>query len=191
MSSSLTFSLPQSCPTMLRRAISVGRPGISAGVAGIAGRAASNVAIPETLTQKTWRWMDVLGFFTRWHSRRAWILDVDPSHRASMVLVTEYERKLILWLTWVNFFFVPISLWFWWGQFTHLSSKPPLPLMPEYSFLNGRKRDFIGHGGRWNDCKECRWLEFECKKLCHDRLRAQGREVWGLRRPRTQTIGCH
>eukprot|EP00928_Gymnodinium_smaydae_P040569 TRINITY_DN274_c0_g1_i7.p1 TRINITY_DN274_c0_g1~~TRINITY_DN274_c0_g1_i7.p1 ORF type:complete len:182 (-),score=24.01 TRINITY_DN274_c0_g1_i7:149-694(-) len=143
----------------------------------------------ETYVQKTWRWLDVMGWLTRWHSRRAWILDADPPQRASLALVTEYERKLLLWLTWVNFFFLPISLWYWWGQFTHLASKPPCPLMPEYQYMNGRKRDFSFHGGRWNDCKECRWLEFECKKMCHDRLREEGREVWGLSRPRTQTIG--
>eukprot|EP00927_Polykrikos_kofoidii_P005789 TRINITY_DN12302_c0_g1_i2.p2 TRINITY_DN12302_c0_g1~~TRINITY_DN12302_c0_g1_i2.p2 ORF type:complete len:107 (+),score=16.07 TRINITY_DN12302_c0_g1_i2:214-534(+) len=106
-------------------------------------------------------------------------------------MATEYERKLLLWLTWMNFFFMPLSFWYWYGQFTHLASKPPIPLMPEYQYMNGRKRDFSCHGGRWNDCKECRWLEFECKKLCFDRLREQGREVWGLRRPRTQTIGFH
>merc|ERR1712137_211133 len=107
----------------------------------------------------------------KWHSRRAWILDLDPPSRAAAIMMTEYERKLLLWLTWMNIFFFPISLWYWFGQFTHLSSKPPIPLMPEYQYMNGRKR------------------EFECKKLCHDRLRAEGREVWGLRRPRTQTIG--
>merc|ERR1712187_557901 len=76
---------------------------------------------------------------------------------AAAVMVTEYERKLLLWLTWVNYFFIPISLWYWYGQFTHLASKPPIPLMPEYQYMNGRKRDFSCHGGRWNDCKECRW----------------------------------
>mmetsp|Transcript_32574 Transcript_32574/g.92932 ORF Transcript_32574/g.92932 Transcript_32574/m.92932 type:complete len:92 (+) Transcript_32574:3-278(+) len=91
----------------------------------------------------------------------------------------------------MNLFFFPISLWFWFGQFTHLSAKPPIPLMPEYQYFNGRKRDFSFHGGRWNDCKECRWLEFECKKICHDKLREEGRDVLGLRRPRSQTIGFH
>merc|ERR1719215_2240266 len=108
-------------------------------------RFASSAVVPatassETLVQKTWRWLDVCGFLTRWHSRRAWILDLDPPQRAATVMVTEYERKLLLWLTWVNFLFIPISLWFWFGQFTHLASKPPLPLMPEYQFVNGRKR---------------------------------------------------
>merc|ERR1719265_852942 len=96
----------------------------------------------ETFSQKMYRWLDVGGFLTRWHSRRAWILDLDPPQRSATVMVTEYERKLLLWLTWMNFFFCPVSIWFWYGQFTHLSSKPIIPLMPEYSFLNGRKRDF-------------------------------------------------
>merc|ERR1719324_91419 len=152
---------------------------------------ATATAESETYSQKTWRWLDVMGYMTKWHSRRAWILDLDPPQRAASVMVTEYERKLLLWLTWVNFFFMPISLWYWYGQFTHLSSKPPIPVMPEYQYFNNRKREFTWHGTRWQDCKECRWLEFECKKICFDKLREEGRDVWGLRRPRSQTFGAH
>merc|ERR1719396_65408 len=148
-------------------------------------------ASAESLSQKCWRWLDITGFYTKWHSRRAWILDLDPPSRAASIMMTEYERKLLLWLTFVNFCFMPFSLWYWYGQFTHLAAKPPIPLMPEYSYMNARKRDFSWHGGRWKDCRECRWLEFECKKLCHDRLREQGRVILGLDRPRTQTIGFH
>mmetsp|Transcript_13020 Transcript_13020/g.30536 ORF Transcript_13020/g.30536 Transcript_13020/m.30536 type:complete len:175 (+) Transcript_13020:54-578(+) len=148
-------------------------------------------ASQETLQQKCWRWLDITGFLTKWHSRRAWILDLDPCQRMASVMVTEYERKLLLWLTWMNLFFFPISLWYWYGQFTHLSAKPMIPLMPEFPFVNGRKRDFSWHGGRWNDCKECRWLELECKKMCHDKLREEGRDKWGYRRPRSQTLGFH
>ncbi|CAJ1450421.1 unnamed protein product, partial [Effrenium voratum] len=184
------FGLPEIRPetgamTLLRRATQVGARG---------ARSASTAVVAssqESFAQKTWRWLDVTGYYTKWHSRRAWILDLDPPQRSAAVLVTEYERKLLLWLTWMNFFFLPISVWYWYGQFTHLSSKPPIPLMPEYQYLNGRKRDFSHVGGRWHDCKECRWLEFECKKICFDRLRDEGREIWGLRRPRTQTIGFH
>ena len=68
-----------------------------------------------------------------------------------------------------------------------------------FQYVNGRKRDFAFHGGRWHDCKEtrlkeirfecffqyvrtaslgcikeCRWLETECKKLCFDRPAAIG-----------------
>merc|ERR1719476_917666 len=103
----------------------------------------------ESFAQKGWRWLDITGYLTKWHSRRAWILDLDPPSRAAAVMMTEYE------------------------------------------YMNGRKRDFSFHGGRWMDCKECRWLEFECKKMCHDRLREQGREVLGGRRPRSQTFGFH
>mmetsp|Transcript_68952 Transcript_68952/g.165472 ORF Transcript_68952/g.165472 Transcript_68952/m.165472 type:complete len:178 (-) Transcript_68952:121-654(-) len=149
----------------------------------------------ETFAQKTWRWLDVTGFYTRWHSRRAWILDLDPPQRAATVMITEYERKLLLWLTWVNLFFTPISLWYWFGQFTHLASKPPLPLMPEMQMMNARKRPFeFMSKNIYLDCSECRWLEFDCKKMCHDRLRAEGKlksDTWFLRKPRTQTIGFH
>merc|ERR1719229_349826 len=173
------------------KALAAAAPG--AGKAG-AGRFSSAVAASaesETYAQTTWRWLDITGFFTKWHSRRAWILDLDPPSRAAACMMTEYERKLLLWLTFVNFCFFPFSLWYWYGQFTHLSAKPPIPLMPEYQYNNNRKVDFGFHGGRWKDCRECRWLEFECKKLCHDRLREQGRVILGLDRPRTQTIGFH
>merc|ERR1712227_954640 len=93
------------------------------------------------------RWLDVTGFFTRWHSRRAWILDLDPPARAATVMMTEYERKLILWLAMVNWIFMPFSLWYWYGQFTHLASKPPIPLMPEYQYLNNRKPTSVGMVG--------------------------------------------
>merc|ERR1719511_266450 len=136
-------------------------------------------------------WLDITGFLTKWHSRRAWILDLDPPGRAAMVMTTEYERKLLLWLTFMSLFYLPIAMWYWYGQFTHLACKPPIPLMPEYQYMNGRKREFSFHGGRWVDCKECRWLEFECKKMCHDRLREEGRDVMGGRRPRSQTVCFH
>lgn len=171
--------------TLLQRAAQAARSGV---------RQASTAVVAssqESFAQKTWRWLDVTGFYTKWHSRRAWILDLDPPHRAAAVIITEYERKLLMWLTWMNFAFIPVSVWYWYGQFTHLACKPPVPLMAEYQYVNGRKRDFAFHGGRWHDCKECRWLETECKKLCFDRLRHEGREIWGLRRPRSQTLGFH
>merc|ERR1719161_537533 len=142
----------------------------------------------ETASQKIYRWLDVMGFLTRWHSRRAWILDQDPPQRANMMMVTEYERKLYLWLQWMNLMMLPISAWYWYGQFTHLASKPPCPLPPEMPYLNARKRDWGWNGGEWSICKECRFLEVECKKECWDRLREEGVNKWGLRRPRTQTI---
>merc|ERR1719298_325857 len=64
----------------------------------------------ETFSQKVYRWLDVGGFLTRWYSRRAWILDQDPPQRANTMMVTEYERKLYLWLQWMNLLFFPILL---------------------------------------------------------------------------------
>merc|ERR1740121_1611005 len=116
------------------------RPLAAAALRGPAGARAQSTIVAtaesETLSQKTWRWLDITGFFTKWHSRRAWILDLDPPSRAATMMVTEYERKLLLWLTMMNFIFFPISLWFWFGQFTHLASKPPIPLQPEYQYMN-------------------------------------------------------
>eukprot|EP00913_Durusdinium_trenchii_P029327 g27493.t1 len=81
---------------LLQRAAQAARMGV---------RQASTAVVAssqETFAQKTWRWLDVTGFYTKWHSRRAWILDLDPWMRSSAVMVTEYERKLLLWLTWVR-----------------------------------------------------------------------------------------
>lgn len=154
-------------------------------------RASTAVASQETVSQKIYRWMDICGVLTKYHSRRAWILDLDPPQRTSSVLVTEYERKLLVAMVALNFFFLPWSFWYWYGQFTHLATKPPVPLPPEMPYLNARKREFTWHGGQWNTCKECRWLEFECKKECFDKLNHYGKETWGLRGARTQTIGFH
>ena len=34
------------------------------------------------------------GYLTKWHSRRAWILDMDPPSRAATVMVTEQPYPL-------------------------------------------------------------------------------------------------
>merc|ERR1719410_3318466 len=123
---------------LLRRATQVGSRTAANRVLATRGVSTAVVtASQETYSQKAWRWLDITGFLTKWHSRRAWILELDPPSRAASMMMTEYERKLLLWLTFMQFFFFPISLWYWFGQFTHLSAKPPIPLMPEYVYMNG------------------------------------------------------
>eukprot|EP00397_Hematodinium_sp_SG-2012_P062699 GEMP01085145.1.p1 GENE.GEMP01085145.1~~GEMP01085145.1.p1 ORF type:complete len:178 (+),score=22.31 GEMP01085145.1:69-602(+) len=162
--------------------------------------ATSIVASQETYTQKTLRWIDILGSLTKWHSRRAWLLDLDPCERSAIILMTEYERKLLMWCTWANYAMFPMCMWFWYGQFTHLASKPPCPAIIDSEKTNNRAQDFFWHGRLsplWNAsqggprCGECRFLEFECKKECYDRLKEKGINVYGLTRPRTQTWGFH
>eukprot|EP00420_Gonyaulax_spinifera_P033642 CAMPEP_0197889062 /NCGR_PEP_ID=MMETSP1439-20131203/23291_1 /TAXON_ID=66791 /ORGANISM="Gonyaulax spinifera, Strain CCMP409" /LENGTH=79 /DNA_ID=CAMNT_0043509013 /DNA_START=55 /DNA_END=290 /DNA_ORIENTATION=+ len=78
--------------TLLRRAAHIGHRALAARGVSTAVVTASQ----ETFSQKCWRWLDITGFLTKWHSRRAWILDLDPPSRAAMVMTTEYERKLLL-----------------------------------------------------------------------------------------------
>jgi len=160
----------------------------------------SIVAANETYSQKTLRWLDVWGSLTKWQSRKAWVLDLEPLERSASFFMTEYERKLLMWCTWMNSAMFPISLWYWYGQFTHLASKPPVPIPSDGPSMNNRKQDFNWHGRLsyaysakqgGPRCAECRFLEFECKKECYDRLAAKGVDVYGLRKPRTQTVGFH
>jgi len=160
----------------------------------------SVVAASETYQQKALRWADVLGSLTKWHSRKAWILDLDPLDRGMAFLLTEYERKLIIYSCWANMIMFPVCMWYWYGQFTHLATKPPCPIGDDSPIVNNRKSDFGWHGKfppgyrpeqSLPRCAECRWLEFECKKQCQDRLKERGIEIWGLSKPRTQTMGFH
>ena len=87
-----------------------------------------------------------------------------------------------------------------------------------YQYVNNKKRDWGFLGGRWHDCKEFRRTS-RCFIWCRNaagwrssarrcattggglmsrepwprvsRLREEGREVWGLRKPRSQTLGFH
>lgn len=146
----------------------------------------------ETIPQKVFRWMDFFGWFTRWHCRKAWVLDMEPTDRIRLQFITEYERKLMYWTAMMTVFFAPFCLWFWFGQFAHLHHKPPMPLPPATQFLDNRKNDFHWHGGMYQLCKNCRGMDFECKKECFDELRARGfihRRSVAFRYPMTQAWG--
>ncbi|KAF4702263.1 hypothetical protein FOZ63_011276, partial [Perkinsus olseni] len=56
------------------------------------------ISTSETLNQKILRWLDVTGMLTRWHSRREFILDMDPYFRKNSGMWTEWERKTLLFL---------------------------------------------------------------------------------------------
>jgi len=169
---------------------------------GLARRHATTIAtteaakavspMSETIPQKVFRWIDFFGYFTRWHCRKAWVLDIEPHDRIRLAFVTEYDRKLMYWMGGMMTFFFPFCAWFWWGQFTHMHHKPPQPLNLAVSFLNNRKTDFHWHGGMYQLCKDCRNMEFECKKECYDELRARGfthRRSDMHRYPMTQAFG--
>ena len=150
----------------------------------------------ETAAEMVARWLDVSGFLTRYHSRKAWILDQDPVHRAHAGMLTEFERKGLIVMQAACLIFYPFGLWYWWGQWTHMQHKPPGPLPIQSPVTDNRKVPFNWHNQ--GQCNECRWLELECRKMCYDRMREEGIEGeqltlvrWGLQRVKTQSFGTY
>ncbi|OEH76423.1 uncharacterized protein LOC34619292 [Cyclospora cayetanensis] len=129
-----------------------------------------------------YRWLDVTGFLTRWNSRQAWILDLDPYSRLATPLITEYERKMIMFVGLHAYFFFGVALYLAYKGHAHGAVKPPVPSNADFVGLDGRKKDFTWHGRLFfispkERCKECRWLDLECKKNCFEALKAQGHKL--------------
>lgn len=136
----------------------------------------------EKLGNFVYRWLDVTGFLTRWHSRKAWVLDLDPYSRLSSPLITEYERKMVMFVGLHAYFFFAVALYFTYKGHAHGAVKPPVPSNVDFPGLDGRKKDFTWHGRLFfmepkERCKECRWLDLECKKNCFENLKAQGHKL--------------
>lgn len=68
-----------------------------------------------------------------------------------------------------------------------LANNPPMPMIIEGVYSNQRRLDYTWHGGMYDRCKECRFLELECKKECWDRIRDTGYYTYGGNRPRVQS----
>lgn len=148
--------------------------------------------IQETIPQKVLRWADFFGFITRWYCRKAWVLDMEPEARIRLQYVTEYERYMLIWGGAMCTLFWPFCIYFFYGQFSHMQHKPPMPLHLAHSYLNNRKTDFHWSGGMYQLCRDCRGMEYECKKECVDELRAVGfshRRSDAFRYPMTQAFG--
>ncbi|KAL8449560.1 hypothetical protein Emed_002992 [Eimeria media] len=130
-----------------------------------------------------YRWLDVTGFFTRWHSRKAWVLDLDPYSRLATPLITEYERKMLMFMGLHAYLFFGVALYLAAKGHAHGAVKPPVPYSADFPGIDGRKKDFTWHGrlyfiGPKERCKECRWLDLECKKNCFESLKAQGHKLF-------------
>ncbi|KAL8442855.1 hypothetical protein Emag_006211 [Eimeria magna] len=130
-----------------------------------------------------YRWLDVTGFFTRWHSRKAWVLDLDPYSRLATPLITEYERKMLMFMGLHAYLFFGVALYLAAKGHAHGAVKPPVPYSADFPGLDGRKKDFTWHGRLYfiapkERCKECRWLDLECKKNCFESLKAQGHKLF-------------
>lgn len=133
----------------------------------------------ETIGQKIYRYLDITGFLTRYNNRKDWILDLDPYTRLSTVMLTEYERKLMIFLKFHVYLLFVICLYLWYHAQVHFTMKPPCPKPYAYGHLDGRKRDFTWHGRLFflypkMRCKDCRWLDVQCKKECFEKLKQEG-----------------
>lgn len=133
----------------------------------------------ESLGEFVWRWLDVTGFLSRWTNRKQWVMDLDPYSRMGTIMITEFERKLLMFMGFNAYLFYIISMGAWWYAQNHFAAKPPCPKAPDYPHLDGRKKDFTWHGSFYfmepkQRCKHCRWLDSECKRRCFDELQTQG-----------------
>ncbi|KJP86357.1 hypothetical protein AK88_03990 [Plasmodium fragile] len=137
----------------------------------------------ETIGQKLYRYLDITGFLTRYNCRKEWILDLEPYSRLTTVMLTEYERKLMIFLKFHVYFLFVTCLYLWYHAQVHFTMKPPCPKPYAYGHLDGRKRDFTWHGKLFfiypkTRCKECRWLDVQCKKECFQKLKQEGHKFF-------------
>ncbi|KAF8822523.1 hypothetical protein IE077_004544 [Cardiosporidium cionae] len=138
----------------------------------------------ESLPAKIYRWADITGFLTRWNDRKAWILDLEPSNRLATTQITEHERKLSIFMVTNSLILFIFSIYFWIQAQFHFAVKPPCPQPPDLPYLNNLRNDFTWHSkippGIYprDRCKECRWLDSNCKRLCFDRLKAEGHKFF-------------
>ncbi|KNC37913.1 hypothetical protein PFLG_02234 [Plasmodium falciparum RAJ116] len=133
----------------------------------------------ETIGERIYRYLDITGFLTRYNNRKEWLLDLDPYTRLSTVMLTEYERKLMIFLKFHVYLLFVICMYLWYHAQVHFSMKPPCPKPVAYGHMDGRKRDFTWHGKLFfiypkMRCKECRWLDIQCKKECFEKLKLEG-----------------
>ncbi|KAF4736823.1 hypothetical protein FOZ62_000838 [Perkinsus olseni] len=146
------------------------------------------ISTSETLNQKILRWLDVTGMLTRWHSRREFILDMDPYFRKNSGMWTEWERKTLLFLFYCCTLATPYSAYLDLQELKHQGTKPPRPVSLESRFMNQRRYDFTWMHPQDKFCSECRPVELECKKMCFDRYRSMDYRMYGFQRPRIQTF---
>ncbi|UVC50185.1 hypothetical protein MACK_004058 [Theileria orientalis] len=133
----------------------------------------------ETVFDKLYRYLDIGGFFTMLNSRKAHLLRISPEGRISLMCYTEFERRQGLLIKAV----VSLLMLYMYACYVdhklHIFDRHPSPELPTFEFTGNRTKDFTWHGslpfqypkGR---CKDCRWLELECKKKCFDELLEQG-----------------
>eukprot|EP00921_Rhytidocystis_pertsovi_P014149 GHVQ01023054.1.p1 GENE.GHVQ01023054.1~~GHVQ01023054.1.p1 ORF type:complete len:255 (+),score=19.11 GHVQ01023054.1:78-842(+) len=141
---------------------------------------------PETVGEKAYRWLDIFGFLTRWNNRKAWVMYLDPKTRVGAVMLTEFERKLRMFLNINEVIIFSLGCWIWWYLMNHFNAHPPTPRTTEDGIYAEHKGSHVNPFSRlpgiqpFNRCFDCRWLDFECKRRCFDTLKAEGHtfRVW-------------
>ncbi|KAK2198368.1 hypothetical protein BdWA1_001380 [Babesia duncani] len=141
----------------------------------------SRKGVRETFMDRIYRYLDIGGFMSMINSRKIHILRTPPEGRLGLMCSTELERKQSLIMKAV----CSIMLFYLCVRFVehkrHIFDRQPSPGVPVYDFTHHRSKDFTWHGSLpfqypKKRCKECRWLELECKKRCYDRLLQEGHE---------------
>ncbi|GIX65196.1 uncharacterized protein BcabD6B2_46310 [Babesia caballi] len=133
----------------------------------------------ETLGDRLYRYLDVGGTLSMLNSRKFHILRAPADCRKGIMLSTELERKQGLVINAVISGLMLYVFYHFIQHKRHVYDKPPNVEVVAREFTNNRVKDFTWHGsypfqypkGR---CKECRWLELECKKRCYDKLLREG-----------------
>lgn len=123
------------------------------------------------------RWCDVFGHLTMFFNRKVWVLMQPPQTRANCVLTTEYERKYMMFQEMVTFIFTVFTLYMFYGEYCHLSVRPPFPQLhaaENYNHMNVMFDYLCIDDVVASQCNQCRWVEADCKKICYDKLRELG-----------------
>lgn len=148
-------------------------------------RRTAQVSYNETLGQKVMRWADITGYFTRWNSRKEWLLNLDPADRAANVAIMEFERKADMLKEGFKWVFLPIFYVLAFYDLEHLNHKQPMP-QPPAGWIDANRKDWYWHSTfkHYNRCNECRFADLECRKECFDKVREAGFDVYGYNRSR-------
>lgn len=156
---------------------------------------AKAVEIPtETPRQKILRWLDIFGTPTRFYNRRAWVMDLHPSDRVWAHMWSEYDRKVGFFMFALWTFNMSVA-WLYLQnnvQENHRVMKSPFPL--PYAFgAETQMRDnymWAADPTYYSQCKDCRSMDWQCKRICFDRLRDMGYPIWGHQRSIAE-VGGH
>ncbi|CDR95006.1 hypothetical protein, conserved [Babesia bigemina] len=133
----------------------------------------------ETIGDRIYRYMDIGGTLSMLNSRKFHILRSPAECRKSIMMLTELERKQGIFMNTVISGLMLYVLYYFVQHKRHVYDKPPNVEVVPREFNNNRLKDFTWHGSFFlqypkGRCKECRWLELECKKRCYDKLLQEG-----------------